>query len=121
MKSVLPSVTETIRLPATAIWRPRATVSTSGSSGITCGNHASTSNQEYSLCSELQRVSLHLLVIIRIGRMIRNHHGIFLERIERDLNGFFQLCVVASSDGSWIVLDFDIRRDAVIFDFPFAV
>jgi len=49
MKSVLPSVTETIRLPATVSWRPRATVSTSGSSGITCSNHASTSNQEYSL------------------------------------------------------------------------
>src|ERR1700716_2057809 len=67
-------------------------------------------------------ISLRLIpVIIRIRRMIRYHHGIFLQRFQRHLYGFFELRVVARGNRGWIILHFDVRSDAVIFHFPFAV
>jgi len=47
--------------------------------------------------------------------MVRNHHRIFLQRIQRDLHRFFQLRVVAGGNRSGIILDFNVRGDAAIF------
>src|SRR5260370_35953008 len=62
-----------------------------------------------------------LLVIIRIRRMLGDHHRIFLQRLQRDLNSSFELPVVPGRNRRRIVFHFDIRRDSAVLHFPLTV
>ena len=61
------------------------------------------------------------LMVVRIRRMIRDHHWMLLQRIERDLHGFFELRIVALRHRLRIVFDFDVGRDTGVFHFPLSV
>jgi hypothetical protein len=157
MKSVLPSVTEMIRRPRIACRNPRATVSTSGSSGIEgrtfkiaqrcslcsaqgkvisrCSANCSRGPRKKTkkqisrvrdgsgaaCCATTKKIALELLlVIVRIRRMLRDHHWIFLQGVQCGLHRLFELPVVARRDRRRIVFHFNIRRDSPVLHFPFA-
>src|ERR1700693_4212229 len=131
MKSVFPSVTDMMRRPRIESRNPRATVSTSGSSGISVLDQTTTSSDAAAFALHSERRNRggenarnlidSILVIVRIRRMIRNHHGIFLERVERDLHGLLKLRVVSPGHGRRIVFHFDVGCDSVVLYFPLAV
>ena len=53
--------------------------------------------------------------------MLRNHDRMRLQRFERHLDGSFELWIVAGRDGRGIIFHFDVRGNAMIFNFPLAV
>ena len=62
-----------------------------------------------------------LLVVIRIRRMLRDHHWILLQHFECDFHGLFELPVVPRRNRRGIVFHFNIRRDSAVLHFPFAL
>src|ERR1700722_20722428 len=62
-----------------------------------------------------------LLLIVRISRRPWNHNRMCLQRFQSDLNGAFELRIVARRDRRGLILDFDVRRNSVIFHFVLAV
>src|SRR5262249_19728558 len=114
--------------PATAACRPRATVSTSGSSGM---NLTKITQLTAAPANPRQRRGPHssggtgrlaqVLVIVRGRREGRDDQRMLFEPLEGDLDSFFQLRVMPGSDRSGLVFHLDVRRDAAILHFPFAV
>src|SRR6266568_7412768 len=124
IKSVLPSVTERIRRPRIACRNPRATVSTSGSSGIREPSPQNNTPLQPSPRTTnrfhlVQRQSL--LVVIRIRRMLGDHYQILLQRLQRHFHRLLELPVVARRNRRRIVFHLIFRRVPLFpnFHFPF--
>src|ERR1700722_8652330 len=123
MKSVFRSVTDRIRRPSTVNRNPRATVSTSGSSGMKSVHENITTLWPFSTRPQTLTKSRRylVLVIIRIRRMLRDDYWILFQSFQGDLHRSFELRVVSSGDGRRLIFHFDVGRDTVVLYFPFAV
>src|SRR5260370_20371947 len=60
-------------------------------------------------------------MIVRIRRFFVLRKRILLQFIHDELHGFFQLRIVAATDGMRVEIDFHIGSDAVVFHVPVAV
>ncbi len=62
-----------------------------------------------------------MLVVVRVRRTLDLGQGMLFQLLHDHLDRLLQLSIVALTVSGGVEIDFDIGRDAVVFDLPFAV
>jgi hypothetical protein len=62
-----------------------------------------------------------VLVVVGIWGTLDFGEGVLFQLLHDYFDGFLELSVVPLSESSWIEIYFDIRGNAAVFNFPFAV